>query len=1051
MSNKLLECQEQITFGNTSQIENNIKVFYESPYIDKKTRRSVRFGYDRDGISPLGNRQILTNSAIERAGQQEPVDLTDYDGGIAWSPPIIPLSGSDSNTGGRSRLEKLYIEMGIGPQNIGSLNVKINVENLKKTSNITNASIFASVWTDPGPSLSERVNGTENIEFIGNTDNLQYNEFTGDYSPPLTSDQLHWVELKDDGDIEPVEIDNGLRKTRVVQQLDDGNLVKTLSWIEAGEYDNSNGSIFSETLAMINSGLIWDQTSNSVDIRSNVQCYPPNDYPHEEKQEWCHKSRDPRVIGGVEVTDDFEEGMGCISTLDPPSGPVVNLAPCLENLDYADMNTTLKNGIVKTFVMFLTYGADIEEARTNFDFGCQTTLHIIVNSSECIKGWTGLNPDATLAISDLILRGETPGRSEPIELMQGCRVLGCLDPITGKYQTKESRPDFQNNPREYCEWLSMSAAQPSNIGDIDDTNHIISSIKSGLEENKGRSSIESNALKTNWNINTKMFRTTYAQADPCIISCGEDGCEPSQDCWSANDRTRGQSIISQIKDSNNVSPDGIDGPLGNLYGRKWLEITDNNCVYDSYVDDCVERRCGVGNQGENCTVPCCKGTCVYPERGGVANTASTNNETGWPLIQTSNVRDDYMPIPYDVGVDHSSWCKNEIGCEFYEGRDDDVNNIDAGDMDDVLIYNSGNGGSLEDGSDICTQCAGPPNWLEFNNRSSGSVLDIIGEGSVGGGVDGRSTVTSSGVLPGDINFSRGADYTGPQCDMRCCGAVCDPLGGNAMDQCSVQPVDSSLTRNYCQYFEEWNKCLEICQGNTSEECTDNRGCRWGIDPGNGTGSANLTACLPNLCSCENGIQSVGRNCALHGEIGCVVDQCDWGYKSVEMPRVDSVCSDAEKELNDGKCIHYEYYDCIETWWHKFGKWYIQSMDIENIGTSFFGNDTGGPVRTIVFLCILSSSLIALSGFLQILGSMSNQKILMKSAIPIAISFGMSLAIYFGPVLFYTHFWCGELAFGCDGDLPYGNAWTLLYKILLPVLIFFIILIIIKTLISIVSN
>ena len=1044
MINRLLNCQKQITVADDT---NNIQIYYEEPIIDEKTRRSMRITSDNK-LSPIGNGPVATYSTIE-GGESASIPTNPSINFIGSIQNPQPITGQEPIPG--SRLERFNIDLPVGPQNIGSLNVKINADGLKRASGLDETfKIFASVWTDPGPSLIDIVNGGEKIEFIGNTDDQQFNEYTNDYSPPLTSDQLNWVELTGDGEINELgELDgsdnsNYLRKTRVVEQKTPNSNHSTLSWIVAGEYDNSNGSIFSETLAMIDSGLVWDQTSNNVDIRSNVQCYPPSSGDPHYYNQWCGGS-------GGGGGNSFESGKGCVTPAEGGEGNVVNLSPCLENLDYADMNTTLNNGIVKTFVMFLAYGEDLDDARENFNYGCQTTIHILVRSDQCIKGWTGLQ-DITTALSRLLSEGEDIVRTEPIELMEGCRVLGCLDPITGKYQTKDSRPDFQNNPREYCEWLSMSAAQPANIGDIDDTNHIVSSITSGLEENKGRSSIDSNALRTNWNINTKMFRTTYAQGDPCIPMCDDQGnCQPNPDCFTTN-RTRGQSIISQIKDEENISPEGIDGPLGNLYGRKWLEITDNNCVYDSYVDDCVERRCGVGNQGENCTVPCCKGTCVYPTRGGVANTASTNNEDGWPLIQTSNTRDDYMPIPYDLGVDQSSWCKNEIGCEFYEGRDDEVNNIDADDTNNILIYNSGNGGSLEDGSDICTQCAGPPNWLEFNNRSSGSVLDTIGDGGGGGGgASGRSTVTSSGVLPDDINFAPGADYTGPQCDMRCCGAVCDPLGGNAMDQCSVQPVDASLTRNYCQYFEEWNKCLEICQGNTSEECTDNRGCRWGVDPGNGTGSENLTACLPNLCRCENGIQSVGRNCAMHDQVGCVVDQCDWGYKSEKIPKVVPVCSQIERDLNGGECIEYEYFDCIETWWHKFGTWYIQSMDIENIGISFFGNDEGGPVRTIIFLCILSSSLIALSGFLQILGTMSNPKKLMAGAIPIAISFGMSLLIYFGPVLFYTVIWCGELAPGCDNDIPYGNAWTLLYKILLPVLIFFIVLIIIKTLISIVSN
>ena len=366
-------------------------------------------------------------------------------------------------------------------------------------------------------------------------------------------------------------------------------------------------------------------------------------------------------------------------------------------------------------------------------------------------------------------------RTEPIELMQGCRVLGCLDPLSGKYQTKFTRPDFQNNPREYCEWLSMSAAQPSNLGDIDDTNVNIGNLKRGLLENRGSTnSVNRNALKTNWNINTKMFKTTFTSDDECLpidTNDSEDIQNREIQCDDANDRVRGRSIISKIKDANNKSPNGVDGPLGDLYGRKWLEVTDNNCVYDTYVDDCVERRCGVGNQGEKCTVPCCKGSCVYPTRGGVANTASSNPELGWPLEQTSVNRDDYRPIPYKVGADQSTWCKNEIGCEFYQGKDDD--NLNSDTYDDILIYDSGNGGSLEDGSNICTQCSGPPNWLEIDNRETGTPVIPGAQSSVNTEFDinsGQGPI--GGSDPVDVTFSPGSDFTGPQCDMRCCGGVC---------------------------------------------------------------------------------------------------------------------------------------------------------------------------------------------------------------------------------------------------------------------------------------
>ena len=1051
-SARLINCDNSLLIGE--DVNKIITVYYEPPLLDKITKKSMRYNSDNNP-SPLGDGPVLTQTQcaiLENQGTWK----------CGESPPNIEMpiiqEESKKNNSSNPRKEVFSVSLNVGPSNFGSLTVKINNEELKTKNNLNDTSdkIWGAVWTDPGPSMTKLINNECDgpvdsdgncIEFIGNTENVQYNEFTDSYTNPLTSNELNWIDLEK---MEPEMPDNppvNFKETRLVADPD--NVEKNVfSWVEAGEYDNSNGSIFSETLAMINSGLVWDQRSSSVDINRNVIC---------DRSDLCKKEE-----GGESYIEgmSYVEGMGCVKEIEeegdpPPVDPPpvefqIDLNPCLNTLDFSDLNTTLKNGNVKTFVIFLIHGKTLEEAQNGFDYGCQTTIHIIVKSDRCLKGWTGL-PDPTTTVKNLIERGISINRTEPLELMEGCSVLGCLDPITGKYQTKTTRPDFQNNPREYCEWISMSAAQPANLGDVDDINSNIDAIKSGLEENKGRKSIDSNSLKTNWNINTKMFRTTFSDSDPCIPT-GEE--EPNSDCFNDlnSERVRGYSIISKIKDAENKSPNGIDGPLGDLYGRKWLEITDNNCVYDSYTDDCVERRCGVGNQGENCTVPCCKGACVYPERGGIANTASTNAENGWPLIQTSIQRDDYMPIPYEVGVDQSSWCKNEIGCEFYLGRED--GNLDSDNYDTILVYNSGNGGSLEDGSSICTQCAGPPNWLEFDNRSSSTPgLNGLGDGSSGSDSSSSSgPIGSSGAIPSDINFAPGADYTGPQCNMRCCGSVCDPLGGNAQDQCATQPIDASLTRNYCQYFEEWNKCLEICQGSTSEECTSNRGCKWGVDPGNGTGSENLTACLPNLCQCENGLASVGRNCALHDSPGCVKDMCDFGYYTEEVPMETSECSKLELELDGdedgGECVDYEYFICKETWWHKFGMMYLESMDIEEIAVRFFGNDEGGPVRSIVFLCIISSSLIALSGFLQILSGLSNPSGLMKSSFGIIISFILSIIIYFVPVLFYTLIYCGWFAFGCDGNIPYGNAWTLLYKILAPFLLIFILIIVFKSFISI---
>ena len=1119
MSNsRFNKCSGSLYLGDSP--ENIIQVIYEEQLLDKVTKKSLRNNgppkSESTTLEPFGDGPVATHTNII---EHEMYGVTPLP-----PPPVYPqirTINTDTNDALYPRIETLSISLDVGPGNIGSLKVKINYDNLVNiNSNILNdggekKKIWGAVWTDPGPTIAQRVSGQcdkddngDCLDFVGDSDNAEYNEFTGDYSPPLKADQLNWVNLENME--ESVENNSGnLRKTKLVTVCSGSNTPceKVFSWVVAGEYDNSNGSVFSETLAMIDSGLVWDQRASSVDISKDVMCFPPIMGGGEcirvdggtvecgEKEmeycidecEWVPGNEEQFCKSWRNETSEFDNEKGCVTveTMDGTEFTTVNLDPCLANLDYSSMNTTLKSGNIKTFVIFLAYGIDITDAKKNFDFGCQTTIHIIVNSDNCLRGWTGIG-DPTDLVNQLMNEDITISRTEPLELMQGCQVLGCLDPITGKYQTKSTRPDFQNNPREYCEWLSMSAAQPANIGDIDDIDSNVGSIINGLLENNGRQSINANALKTNWNVNTSMYRTTFSDGDPCIPRMLPGTCSPSLNTENGNDcidiidsyecgndtdciwddtpkygvgpdcykdegvRRRGYSIISKITDANNKSPNGIDGPLGDLYGRKWLEITDNNCVYDSYVDDCVERRCGVGNQGENCTVPCCKGTCVYPERGGVANTASTNAVDGWPLIQTARVRDDYMPIPYEVGVDQSSWCKNEIGCEFYEGKEDGVN-ID--DNESILIYNTGNGGSLEDGSNICTQCAGPPNWLEYDNRNSDSnpiVQAGLGDISLDTDIP-RDIIQESGSIPTDIDFAPGSDYTGPQCNMRCCGAVCDPLGGNAMDQCSTQPVDASLTRNYCQYFDEWNKCLEICQGATSEECTDNRGCRWGVDPGNGTGSQNLTACLPNLCACENGVSAVGRNCAMHNTVGCVEGQCDWGYYSELQPFVESECSPAERALNNGECEKYDYFVCLETWWHKFGVWYIQSMDIEEIGKRFFGNDEGGPVRSIVFLCIISSALVSLSAFLQIMGSLSNSGDLAKNGLSIIISFGMSVAIYFVPVLFYTVYYCGPLAGNCDSDIPYGNAWTLLYKLLLPFLVIFIFIIVFKSFISIVNG
>jgi hypothetical protein len=1040
---KINNCEGSLKIENNS--DNIITIYYEAPLLDKITKKSMRFNENSDNkISIYGDGPVITDTQCK-------IMLSQGIAECSIKPPevITPYLKEETtnNMTFNPRKEIYSISLNIGPSNFGSLKVKIDNEKLIQANSalLSGKKVWGAVWTDPGPTMQKLITNECDgeldedgncIKFVGNTENLEFNEFTGNYSGPITSNQLDWINLSSMEREKEKQTDIHFKETRLVENPENIE-EKVFSWVEAGEYDNSNGSIFSETLAMIDSGLVWDQRSSSVDINRNVICNNKDECPDNYSEDLgCTKESvgEPPVDGG-----------------EPDTETVIDLEPCLNKLDFSDLNTRLKNGNVKTFVMFLIYGETIEEAENNFDYGCQTTIHIIVKSDRCLKGWTGL-PDSTTIIKELNERGISIDRTEPLELMQGCSVLGCLDPITGKYQTKETRPDFQNNPREYCEWISMSAAQPANLGDIDDINSNINAIKSGLEENKGRNSIDSNALKTNWNINTKMFRTTYSDSDPCIPT-GVDN-ELTDECNDDSvERFRGYSIISKIKNAENKSPNGIDGPLGDLYGRKWLEITDNNCVYDSYTDDCVERRCGVGNQGENCTVPCCKGACVYPERGGVANTASTDPENGWPLIQTTNNRDDYMPIPYEVGVDQSSWCKNEIGCEYYLGRED--GNLDSDNYDTILVYNTGNGGSLEDGASICTQCAGPPNWLEFDNRSLSTPG--LGGASESGGSESSNLLSggligSSGAVPSDINFSPGADYTGPQCNMRCCGAVCDPLGGNAQDQCATQPIDASLTRNYCQYFEEWNKCLEICQGSTSEECTSNRGCRWGVDPGNGTGTENLTACLPNLCKCENGVAAVGRNCAQHDTPGCMKDSCNFGYYTKEVPMETSECSNLELELNEGEeCVDYRYYICEETWWHKFGKMYLEAMDLEEIAVRFFGNDEGGPVRSIVFLCILSSSLIALSGFIQILSGISNPSKLMGNSVTVAISFIMSVIIYFGPVLFYTLIYCGWFAFGCDGNIPYGNAWTLLYKILAPFLLIFIIIIVFKGFISIISS
>ena len=119
------------------------------------------------------------------------------------------------------------------------------------------------------------------------------------------------------------------------------------------------------------------------------------------------------------------------------------------------MKTKLQSGVVKTFVMYLIYGSTLEEAKNNYNYGCQKTILINVNQDNCLKGWTGL-PNSELTLELLRSKGldQEITRTEPIELMQGCRVLGCLDPLTGKYQTLTTNISPNNVTVPHESWLT---------------------------------------------------------------------------------------------------------------------------------------------------------------------------------------------------------------------------------------------------------------------------------------------------------------------------------------------------------------------------------------------------------------------------------------------------------------------------------------------------------------------------------------------------------------------------------------------------------------------
>lgn len=535
----------------------------------------------------------------------------------------------------------------------------------------------------------------------------------------------------------------------------------------------------------------------------------------------------------------------------------------------------------------------------------------------------------------------------------------------------------------------------------------------------------------------------------------------------------------------------------------------NNCNYDPNIktgkDDeggeCIERRCPKGKFGKDCDNNCCSGICVWPDKYNNPLLGEYKNYKEWcmdktldPIIPPQRCGCKYDPNEvtldsgsapnYSINKGDYQICNSSSQCNTLDEQNRvwndiavNINNRNWGesekakeDVDEWGRMQPFGSTGPNDPQSVADWGCGKAQYIDEDKYNEGELVEKNGvkylgcepvwaldtnkcqyypnSEYTGNGGTSEGYNEDNEIKDGEICSQCLEGWYGPECNMKCCGGLCT----KTLDEksCAEQSLESD---ELCEYFPELNMCLSTCQGDNREDCVSTRGCRWGVDYSEGyktspTGNpedGNIGPyCLNNECTCENGVPAKGIRCPMHNTESCI--SCDKGYEKVYgLPPME------------------DFFTCKE----KFGitsliNWYLSLIKWDEIQEDFFSKNNRGPVRIIVFISVVLSSILSVLILMLLIG-VSNigelasyiiPQLLINSGISFVLFVILSFLLYYVPVLFNNYIWSNIPSisipftpFSIGGGKKINTAFLLFrspYFIILPITLLIIVFNIITT-------
>ena len=728
-------------------------------------------------------------------------------------------------------------------------------------------------------------------------------------------------------------------------------------------------------------------------------------------------------------------------------------------------NETQWQGYINPLVIFLTYGRDIDEANRNYLYGCSNIIKIQLRTERCLEGWSGFpNCDTQCCRSETFPQCKIDNE-----------IINIRDYQLREYESQEDVPILGEGVIPKCR------------------------IKIG--EEKGTEGIIDI---------TKFDRNKCAEA-----LCDEKGGEyiPEKISYTCFDDLSENNRFSEIPDAESYCnlevTAGIDLSLSDAAlmqsGAANLIQSYNNCNYDKKIKtgidtdggECIERRCPKGKFGKNCDNNCCAGVCVWPEKYNNPLLGEYQTYKEWcsdkridPIIPPQRCGCSFDPNeltlrgspPPDYKIEGNEYeiCTNSSQCNTLKDQEKawtdiavNINNRNWADSSDAkdTVEKWGRmqsidaiGNNIESGDWGCGKAQRyddndgygdpplnpekvylgcEPVWAADSDKCQYYPnAENNGNGGLSEGINETGDIIKNEVCSQCLE-----GWYGPECNMKCCGGLC----GKTLDEksCAQQ---SSESNELCDFYPSINMCLSSCQGETREECVSSRGCRWGTDEEEGlktspTGNpldGNIGPyCLNNECSCMNGTAAKGLQCPMHDSEACT--SCDRGY-----------------EKSWGRGIMSDYYVCKPaTGITNLLEWYLNLIRWDEIYEDFLSSGKVGPVRIVVFLGVIISSICSLIVFIVLMSiATAGVKALMMAAtgsITISILLIVSFTFYYVPLLFNNYIWSiipnisiPFTPYSIGGGTKISTAFLLFrapYLLFLPILCGIVLIVIIFTLLS----